>query len=219
MSEMINIIKRRKSVRSFKPEQISDAELEDILEAALRAPLANNSEQWHFSVIQDRKLIDYLVKAIADVIKTSGHEGSFIKFVSSDAYHTFYHAPTVIVISIDMSEGITQRDYSAAAAAENILIAAESLNIGSCWIGGIVYPFDSEIGRKTRAVMNIPEAHGPDAVKIETSLKESMGIPEGYSPVAAIALGYKADGTTSLPFSIISGAPRNKDVITYARGV
>lgn len=117
MSDTINIIKRRKSVRSFKPEQISDAELEEIMEAALRAPLANNSERWHFSVIQDGKLIDRLVKAIADVIKTSGHEGPFIKFVGSAAYHTFYHAPTVIVISIDMSESIGQRDYSAAAAA------------------------------------------------------------------------------------------------------
>jgi nitroreductase len=211
MSEMINIIKRRKSVRSFKPEQISDTALEEILEVALRAPIANNSERWHFTVIQDRKFLDHLVKTIADVIKTSGHEG-FKKFANSDAYHTFYHAPTVIVISIDMIEGFTQRDYSAAAAAENIFIAAESLNIGSCWIGGIVYPFDSEIGRKTRAVMNIPEAQGPDAIKIETSLKESMGIPAGYSLVAAIALGYKVDETTRL-------TPRKKEVITYVRGV
>lgn len=218
MSEMINIIKRRKSVRSFKPEQISDAELEEILEAALRAPLANNSEQWHFSVIQDQKFLDRLVKAIADVIKTSDNGGLFIKFVSSDAYHTFYHAPTVIVISIDAREGVSQRDYSAAAAAENILIAAEALGISSCWVGGIVYPFDSEIGRKSRAAMNIPEVHEPDAVKIETSLKESMGIPAGYSPVAAIALGYEADVPPSLPFSIPSGAPRNKNVITYVRG-
>jgi nitroreductase len=215
---MINIIKRRKSVRSFKSDQISDPALEEILEAALRAPLANNSEQWHFSVIQDQKFLNHLVKTIADVIKTSDHEEPFIKFASTDTYHTFYHAPTVIVISVDMSEGITQRDYSAAAAAENILIAAESLNIGSCWIGGIVYPFDSEIGRKTRTIANIPEVHGPDAQKIETSLKESMGIPAGYSPVAAIALGYEANEPPSLPFSIISGAPRNKDVITYVRG-
>jgi len=218
MNEMITIIKRRKSVRSFKPDQISDSVLEEILEAALRAPLANNSEQWHFSVIQDQKILTRLEKSITDVINTSVNEGLFKKFASSDAYHSFYLAPTVIVISIDMSEGITQRDYSAAAAAENILIAAESLNIGSCWIGGIVYPFDSEIGRKTRTIAKIPEAHGPDAQKRETSLKESMGIPAGYSPVAAIALGYESDVPPSLPFPIISGAPRNKDVITYVRG-
>jgi nitroreductase len=99
---------------------------------------------------------------------------------------------------------------AAAAAAENILIAAESLNIGACWVGGIVYPFDSEIGRKTRAAMKIPEARGPDAVKIETSLKEAMGIPPGYSPVAAIAIEYSAEETTRL-------TPRKKDVITYVR--
>jgi nitroreductase len=217
MSEMINIIKRRKSVRSFKPDQIPDSELEEILEAALRAPLANNSEQWHFSVIQDQKFLGHLVKTIADVITASDNKGPFQKFAGSNAYHTFYHAPTVIVISIDMNEGMTQRDYSAAAAAENILIAAESLNISSCWVGGIVYPFDSEIGRKTRAVAKIPETHGADAQKTETSLKESMGIPAGYSPVAAIALGYESDKPPSLPFSIIAGGPRKKDVITYVR--
>jgi nitroreductase len=209
VSDMINIIKRRKSVRSFKPEQIPDAALEDILEAALRAPLASNSEQWHFSVLQDRKFIDRLVNDITEVIKTSGHE-QIKKFASWEAYHTFHHAPTVIVISIDISEEVGQRDYTAAAAAENILIAAESLKIGACWVGGIVYPFDSEIGRKTRAAMKIPEARGPDAVKIETSLKESMGIPAGYSPVAAIALGYSAEETTRL-------TPRKKDVITFVR--
>ena len=217
MNEMINIIKRRKSVRSFKPDQISDSDLEEILEAALRAPLANNSEQWHFSVIQDQKFLDHLVKIITNVVETSGSDGPFKKISSNYTYHNFYHAPTVIVISIDMREGMTQRDYSAAAAAENILIAAESLNIGSCWIGGIVYPFDSEIGRKTRVVAKIPEALGPDAQKTEMSLKKSMGIPTGYSPVAAIALGYESDKPPALPFPIISGAPRNKDVITYLR--
>jgi nitroreductase len=209
MSEMINIIKRRKSVRSFKPEQIPDAELEEILEAALRAPLASNSEQWHFSVLQDRKFIDRLVKDIMGVMRTSGHE-IMKKFTGWDTYDTFHHAPTVIVISIDMSEEVGQREYTAAAAAENILIAAESLNIGACWVGGIVYPFDSEIGRSTRAAMKIPEVRGPDAARIEKSLKESMGIPEGYNPVAAIALGYSAEETTLL-------TPRRKDVITYVR--
>ena len=209
MSETINVIKRRKSVRSFKPEQIPDVELGEILEAALRAPLASNSEQWHFSVLQDRKFIDRLVRDIMGVMRTSGHE-IMKKFDGWDTYDTFHHAPTVIVISIDMSEEVGQRDYTAAAAAENILIAAESLNIGACWVGGIVYPFDSEIGRKTRAAMKIPEVRGPDAVKTEVFLKESMGIPAGYSPVAAVALGYRAEETTRL-------TPRKKDVITYVR--
>jgi nitroreductase len=93
----------------------------------------------------------------------------------------------VVIISGEGDYPYTPSDC--AAAAENILIAAESLNIGSCWIASIQPLFASEKGKGY--------------------LKE-LGIPDNYKPVCSIALGYKANSNPSTP-------QRDKNVINYIK--
>jgi nitroreductase len=186
MNETLKIIHSRRSIRAFKAEQITDAELQEILDAALLAPSANNLQLWHFTVIQNKDLTDRMVIDIAAAIKNSGNQ-FLIERVSKPDYHTFYHAPTVIMISGDEKASFAQTDCSTAG--QNILIAAASLNIGSCWIASMLPLFVSEKGKE---------------------FKNELGIPEGYQPICSIALGYQAAENPAVP-------PRKKDVINYIK--
>jgi nitroreductase len=74
--------------------------LQQILNAALYAPNAMNQQKWHFTVIQNKHLLDRMVDIIKQNELNSGDE--FLeKRAISPKYHTFYHAPTVILISAE----------------------------------------------------------------------------------------------------------------------
>ena len=98
-----------------------------------------------------------------------------------------FHAPTVIVISADSKAGSVQLDC--AVVAENIALAAESLNIGSCLMTSPELIFPSEKGQ---------------------DLMKQIGVPENYRHVCTVTLGY-IDGERPSP------KPRNKEVISYLR--
>lgn len=186
MNETLKTIMTRRSIRSFKPEQITDHEIQTILDAAMYAPNAMNQQKWHFTVIQNRGLLDRMVKVIKESIRNSGNE-FLIKRAGDPNYNTFYNAPTVILISADEKAPYVQLDCGLSA--QNITLAAEALNIGSCVIASSSLLFLSEVGKGF--------------------LKE-LGVPDGYNHVCTIALGYKNDENPVAP-------PRNKDVINYVR--
>jgi len=186
MNETLQVISNRRSTRAYQAEQITDSELQQILDAALLAPSALNFQKWHFTVVQNKDMLDRIVITIAEHMKKSGIE-ALVKRAGNPEYHTFHHAPTVIIVSGDEESRYTQNDCSAAA--QNILIAAESLNIGSCWIGSVRQLFTTEKADE---------------------FKKELGIPEGYVVVCALTLGYKVADNDPAPV-------RNKNVINYIR--
>jgi len=186
MNETLKVINSRRSIKKYKAEQIGDAELQSILEAALLAPNGRNQQPWHFTVIQNKQMLDKMVSIIKENILNSGHD-FLIGRASAPDYNTFHHAPAVILISGDENVETAQIDCSLAA--ENILLAAESLNIGSCIITSSRFLFDSEKGKQ---------------------FGKELGIPDGYIYVCTIALGYGDGEKPATP-------PRRKDVINYVK--
>ncbi len=186
MNPTLEVIQSRRSIRKYRQAQITEAELEQLLQAAIYAPSARNQQKWHFSVIQDCTLLDRMVPAIKDGILRSGNE-FLMQRVSDPAYHTFYHAPTVILISADENSVSAQIDCGAAA--ENIALAGESLNIGSCLITSSHWAFASDNDK---------------------SFARQLGIPDGYTHILSIAIGYKAEPNPPAP-------ERNLNVVTYLR--
>lgn len=178
----LDIIRQRRSVRRFKPEQVSEADLQALLDAALHAPSAMNQQKWHFTVVQNAGLLDLMVEIMKENIHATGIE-SLIKRADTPGYSTFHHAPTVIMIS-----GPEGSQVDCGAAAENILIAAESMGLGSCIMTSPTLLFTSERGN---------------------SLRGRLGIPQGYNHVCTVVLGYK-DETPAMP-------PRKPDVVTHVR--
>jgi nitroreductase len=186
MNETINVINSRRSIRKYKPEQISDAELQQIMNSAIYAPSAMNQQKWNFTVIQNREMLDRMVGTIKENI-ISGSNEFLAKRASDPEYNTFYNAPTVILISADEKAHFYELDCGLAA--ENITLAAESLNIGSCVITSSGFLFMSDKGR---------------------NLQKELGIPDGYKHVCTVTLGYKENGNPAAP-------PRNRDVINYIK--
>ena len=60
MNLVIDTIKQRRSIRGFKEQQVSDSDLQTVLDCTLCAPSACNKQSWHFTVIQNPDLIQYL---------------------------------------------------------------------------------------------------------------------------------------------------------------
>lgn len=165
MNEVLKTIAARRSIRQFQPEQIKDSELHAILEAGLQAPSGHNDQSWFFSVIQDKKLI----KEISDGSKAEMAKSPNEWMASAgknESFNIYYGAPTVIIVSGKKDAVTGMADVCAAI--ENMLIAATSLNIGTCWIGFAKYNF------------------------INPDRNKKVKIPEGYEAYYGIALGYKA---------------------------
>ncbi len=186
MNAVLEAIHARRSIRSFQEKQVPPADLEAILEAAVLAPNAVNQQRWHFTVIQDKATLDRLVGIIKENILGSGN-----KFLSerarSPGYHTFYHAPAVVMISGDREAFMVQLDCGAAA--ENMALAAQSLGLGSCLMTAPGLLFSGPRGEE---------------------IKRELGLPEGYAHLCTLALGYIKGEPPPAP-------PRRRDVVNYVK--
>lgn len=175
MNETLQAIRNRRSTRAFLPEQIKDEEIREIIDAGIYAPSASNKQPWHFTVIQNNEILDRLSEDFKEQARKS--DSDYVKRVGeNEKFHVFYNAPTVILVSGDETNNYAAVDC--AAAVENMLIAAEAQNIGSCWVGFIAYLLNSEAGKHY--------------------LKE-LGIPEGYKQIHSVAFGYKKVNITKAP--------------------
>lgn len=186
MNETIRTILSRRSVRSYLSEQIKADELDLVLKAGLYAPSAHNQQPWHFTVIQDKAAIDNLNQASKEAMMEFNDE-HLAELAQDESFHLFYHSPTVIVVSGEKTAIASRVDC--AAATQNMLVAAESLNIGTCWIG-LVYP------------LFVSERAGEFAKLFE--------IPENYELYYAVALGYKTSENEPAP-------PRRENTVNYIK--
>ncbi len=182
MNELMDVIKSRRSVRAYKSDPLKREELELIIEAAIYAPSGRNMQPWHFTVIQDREVIGRINAAAKSVLAKSDSEWKR-KIGLSPTSDITYGAPALIIVSGRKDVDTSIADCSAAA--QNMLLIAESMNIGSVWLGLV------------RACFAVPgEA-------------ERLGIPQGYEPYFGVALGYKKNEEKR------EAPPRNRDVVNY----
>ncbi len=172
MNEVLKAIANRRSIRHFKDEQIKDEELNAILEAGLMAPSGHNDQSWYFTVIQNKTILKEISDASKSEMQKSGINW-IVEIAKKETFNIFHNAPTAIIVSARKDAVTPVAD--ACAAVENMLIAAESLQIGSCWVGFAKFYFNNQESYK----------------KLE--------IPEGYEMQNAFILGYKPDGYKMVP--------------------
>lgn len=116
--DAIELLKTRRSCRSFKSEQIKDEELQTILDCALNAPSGMNKQDSKIVVIQNEALIKDLSRLNAQIMNSDDDP--------------FYGAPTVCLILVPKDSNTGIKDGSLIIGA--MQNAAYALNIGSCWI-------------------------------------------------------------------------------------
>ncbi|MBS7654575.1 nitroreductase family protein [Candidatus Bathyarchaeota archaeon] len=145
--DIFNLFKSRRSIRSFTSEDITNEDLEKILEAARWAPSAGNIQPWEFIIIRKPETKREIAKAALNQ--------TFIE-----------EAPVVIVVCAN--EARSSWTYGSrganlyciqdtAAAIENILLATCALDLGACWVGAF---YEDEV----RRILKIPRGLRPVAI-------------------------------------------------------
>lgn len=183
MNEVINAILARRSVRAFQERQIKKEDLDAILKCAAYAPSAMNTQNWHFTAIRDAAFIEKVNGWIASEIKDSGSP-SLEGVLERSNGKVFRNAPCVVIVSTERGDRFGV--INASAATQNMLLAAHSLGIGSCWIGTV-----GILGTSKRTDYYASE----------------LKLPKGYVPFFGVTLGYGASETLEAP-------PRKDGVVT-----
>jgi len=142
MTDILQTIFQRRSIRKFTPEPVDEATLKSLLEAAMAAPTACNAQPWEFVVVTDPEVL---------------------KQLRARMLFARYNAAAAIVIlgNPGIAHNPAARDFwvqDCSAAAENILLAATGLGLGAVWIGvHPIVPFTNTV----RDIFNIPEGVHP----------------------------------------------------------
>lgn len=178
-------IAARRAVREYTAEQVDEATIKRLIDAAVHAPSAVNQQPWGFTVVRDQHALDRLSnEAKAHVLATmmgNPHAEQFRAHLSDPRFHLFYHAPVLILISARSELPWGVEDCTLAA--ENLMLAACAAGLGSCWIG------------LTQSFLNAPEG------------KRLLDLPDAWMPVAPIIVGH--------PRAVPPPVPRNAPVVRW----
>lgn len=175
MNETIANILNRKSIRAYTDKPVSKSDLDLILQCGVRAPTAMNRQPWHFTVVENRKILDEISASNKQLFTASSDEGRR-KMAADSKFDSFRGAPMCIIVSGANSEPNTIIDC--ACAVENMAIAATSLGLGSCYLTGFKACLIGSGG---------------------ASLRTQLGIPDGYVPHCALSIGHAEENPQPKP--------------------
>lgn len=159
-NQVLEIIQKRSSARAYRTERPTKTELDAILEAGLQAPTGMNRQEIHFSVVNGDNPI--LAELDEEKRRLRGQE--------KQPHNFYYEAPLLIFLSAE--DEFKWSKVDAGIAVENMVLAAESLGLGTLIIGCV---YDALHGEKREY------------------FSQKLQIPEGYSFQIALAVGYKTD--------------------------
>ncbi len=164
------LIKRR-SIRNFKDESVSEEILQEIIRESTLAPNASHSQKWKFTIVNDRDFI----KRISDESKSNilkriednpaDYAKKYETILRNPDYNVFYNAPALIIISGPADYKNLLIDCSLCAS--YIMFGAAARGLGTCWVN---------LGSDVR---------NPD-------LREELGLTDGLKIVAPVITGYPA---------------------------
>lgn len=164
MNDTLHHILNRRSCRAFTEQQISDQDLEAILEAGAYAPSGMNAQSPIMIAIQDAEVIAQLSQINKQTWRKKGAD-------------PFFGAPTVVAVLANPELCHTYQ-LDAMCTVSNMMIAAESLGLGSCCISRGKETFESAYAQH---------------------LLQKLGIDSAYVGVEHVLLGYKAKATQLTP--------------------
>lgn len=141
MNETIKNLIERRSCRKYSTTQIKEEELNSVLKAGEYAPTGMGRQSPIILVLQNKEKIEKLSKLNAKIMGTDKDP--------------FYGAPTVLIVLADKNIGTYKEDGSLVLG--NLMNAAYSLGLGSCWIHRAKEEFKTEEGKELLKEWNIPE--------------------------------------------------------------
>ena len=173
MSEVLQEIKERRSIRKYKPDSIPQEILDKIIEAGLYAASGMGQQNTIMIQVTDKKLRDEISRKNCEVM--GGKEGT----------DPFYGAPAMIIVLA--KKDWPNRVYDGSLVMGNLMNAASSLGIGSCWIHRAKEVFASEDGK---------------------ALLKKWGVEGDYEGIGHCVLGYPAA-------DVPKAKPRKENYVYY----
>ena len=197
------VILKRRSVRLYQKKQVPEFMVKRILEAGRFAPSAGNAQPWKFVVIRDEKIISDMTSAVVRLLKLFRavldyrRKGFFwlrplaeifirlnryelhpvpfgaVDLITRGKLGLWHGAPTVILIFKDV-RGVGNPDLDCGIAGQNMVLAAHSMGLGTCWV-----------------------SFAKTAFKYSLKWKRKFGISYPYRFVSSLAVGWpvgKPDG-------------------------
>ena len=194
--DALTLIKSRHSTRKFLQKPVEKEKLDLVIEAGRFAPSGGNNQTTHFIVIQDKVVLEELARIAREEFAkmeltpdTYASLATAIKLRKKGTYVFHYNAPVLILTANRIDYGNNMADCSCAV--ENMMLMANALDLGSCWINQINW-----LNRNSAMV---------------TYLKK-LGMQEGETVYVSMVLGYP-DTEDGLPFRRV--VERKGNPVTY----
>ena len=170
----LECIKTRHSTRKFKVDQVSRELIDQVLDAGRRAPSGGNTQLTHFMVITNQDVLKELVTLVQEEYgkmpiteNTLPYMVNIIKMSAEGKFVFNYGAPALIVLASQANYANNFADVSCAM--QNMMLACNELDLGSCWVNQIRHLQDNE--------------------RIQAKMRE-LGLKEGEKVYASLAIGY-----------------------------
>ncbi len=171
-------IDQRRSVRKYTTDTVEKEKLEHLILNASKAPSAMNLQPWAFAVIENQSLLNaYSIEIKKSLIAKMDAEttplAKYRALMEKESFQLFHHAPALIIIYAKKPSLHPHEDC--ALAAQNLMLTAADLGLGSCWIGFSLYHFN------------------------RSEIKKALQIPEEYEAIAPIVVGYPQTNHLPIP--------------------
>ena len=150
MENALEFFKSRRSTRKYQTKDVAEDELDQIIEAGRFAPSGGNCQSTHFIVVKNKEILAELASLVqqefAKMEVTPGLYKSIVNSINASKtgnYVFHYNAPILIITA-------NQKDYGnniadCACALENMMLMANALNLGSCWINQLKWLNENEV--------------------------------------------------------------------------
>lgn len=181
--DVFEAIHSRRSIRKYRPDPVDRAALQSLLFAAVQAPTppVSGATPWALCVIEGRdRLAGYGARA-KQFARDQAPEAGPSTWAERPDFEVFWGAPAVVLFCA--RSGNPETPFDCCRAAQNFMLAAHARALGTCWVGA-----------------PLPWLHSP-------GVAQELGLPPGFEPVAAIAVGHPAEQP--------SGNPRPAPAITW----
>jgi len=176
-TDLISEIKQRRSIRNYKDEPVKRDLIEKIIQAGRYAPSATDKQPWRFIVITKKELMGDIARGVKDEIRKVIKKRFILKYfypflkdkrkvqlLAATAFSEqdllFFNAP-VLVFIVSKKERFYKE--SCACCAQNMMLAAHCLGLGSCWIGLAHF---LGLNKKWLQKIGVPEGHHIAAVLV-----------------------------------------------------
>lgn len=167
-NQVLHALKNRRSIRKFLPKQVEDEELIAVLEAGTYAPTGHNKQDLWIVAVQNKDIMNKLIAMNAKIL---GNDTA--KFGTND--NPYYDAPTIVLVFGSPLSENPNTIKNGSLILGNMMNAAYSIGLGSCWINRETEMFET--------------AEGKELIK-------EFGLPENVMGIGALALGYPVKNPT-----------------------